>query len=132
MSLAETASHGCTITINGSSLEGIFNGPNGPGFRPNVVEARHHSTEATIRKVSYVDTTPCSFSIYYDSTQSAHGALRDAAANGTAVSVVQTLTDTGGEVYTYSALVDFAAAAPVDGYNTADVTLSVDGDITIT
>jgi hypothetical protein len=130
-----TAAHGATIEIESgspaafSAIDGVFDGPNGPGWQPNIIEARHHGSTSIFRKVSNVDEQPVTFSLYYDSSDANHEALRDAAMQKLKTNFQMTLTDAGAETYTFGAYVRFNLTAPVDGFNTAAVELVIDGGI---
>lgn len=138
MTIDITASHGIAIKLgNGASsevfteIEGVFNGPNGPDASPNIIEARHHSSDSTIRKAAYLNPATVSFSIYYDSSNVQHAALLTAARALTKKNFQQLLTDDGAEQYAYGAFIGMTFRGDVDGFNVYDVTLSIDGDIAV-
>ena len=135
MTVAISAAHGCIVKLyhSGSftTIDGVHNGPNGPGFAPQMIQARHHGTEDTINKVSTVEKTPVSFDIYYDSGDTIHAALLTAASAATRSQFQITLTDTGAEVYTFYAYVSMTFSGQVDGFNVYSVTLTIDGGITV-
>jgi hypothetical protein len=139
MTLTPTSGQGNAIKLgNGASpevftdIEGVFNGPTGPGFQQSMLELRHHSSTSTVKKPTTVNVTPCSFSIAYDSTNTNHTALETASKNKTKKNFKVVFTDAGAAQYAFSAYVDFQPQGPVEGWNEAAVTLHVDGDITIT
>lgn len=139
MTVVVTAAHGVDIKIgDGASTEvfteidGVHNGPSGPGFEPSIIEGRHHGSTATVKKASYVSVTPISFSIYYDSTDTQHLALIAAAKAKTRKNFQMVLTDTGAEQYAFAAYISAVYKGEVEGFNVYDITLNVDGDITIT
>lgn len=138
MTIAVTAAHGAQIQIgNGATsesfavIEGVHNGPNGPGWEPAMIEARHHSSDSTIRKVSTINKTAVTFSVYTDSTDTEHQLLITNAAAGTKTNFKMILTDEGSEQYTFGAYISISRKAGVDEFNVMDVTLSIDGDITV-
>jgi hypothetical protein len=139
MALTLTAAQGCQIQLGSgaspetfTAIEGVFDGPQGPSFTPNIIEGRHHSSTSVVKKVTNVDTGQVTFSIYYDSTNTQHTALETAAKNKTRKNFREIFTDSGAAQYAFAAYVGFEMTAPVDNFNTARVTLNVDGDITIT
>lgn len=138
MTVAITAAHGCEIRIGDGAtseaftkIDGVHNGPNGPGFDPQLIEARHHGSTSTFQKVTTVRKSPITFDIYYDSGDTQHGALLTAARNKTRKNFRMYLTDTGGEIYHFAAYVGMIFKGDVDGFNVYSVTLTIDGDITV-
>lgn len=135
MAVAVTAAHGVDLDMYVSAsfqtIIGVHNGPNGPGFAPQMISARHHGSSDTIMKVSTVDKTPVTFDVYYDSTDTVHLALIGAAKDATRSQFRMTLTDTGAEVYTFYAYVQASFQGQVDGFNVYSIQLNVDGAITI-
>lgn len=136
MVVAITAAHGIDFDmfVSGSfqTIDGLHNGPNGPGFTPQMISARHHGSDDTIMKVSTVEKSPVSFDVYYDSGDSVHLALITAAKDGTRSQFRMTITDTGAEVYTFYAFVQATYQGQVDGFNVYSIQLNIDGGITIT
>ena len=110
-------------------LNGIHNGPNGPGFEPQIQEATHHGTEDTIRRLSRVNKTAVSFDIYFDPDNVEHALLLTNARAGTKTNFLQYLNDGTGDGFSYSAYIAMSPAAPVDGFNVYSVTLSIDGEV---
>lgn len=135
MTVAPSAAHGAVVKLyhSGSfqTIDGVHNGPNGPGFNPILIAARHHGTEDTINKVSTIEKTPCSFDVYYDSGDTIHAALLAASAAGTRSRFQVTLTDTGAEVYEFYGYVQMTPSAQVDGFNIQSVNITVDGGVTV-
>lgn len=135
MTVALTAAHGALVKLytGGSfqTLDGVHNGPNGPGFSPVIITARHHGTSDSINKVSTVDKTPVTFDLYYDSADSVHLALTGAAQNGTRSQFQITVTDTGAEVYTFYGYVSATFSGQVDGFNVYSISITIDGSITV-
>lgn len=137
MTYALTAAHGAKVKIgNGASTEvfneimGVHNGPTGLGWVPNMIEARHHGSSNTFRKVANVVEQPLSFDLFYDSTETTtHGALLTAAQNKTRKNFKLELTDSGAEIYQFYAYVSMTLSAQVDGFNVYSVKLEVDGAI---
>lgn len=136
MAVAITAAHGVKVAmfVSGSftDIDGVHNGPNGPGFAPQMISARHHGSEDTFMKVSTVEKTPVTFDIYFDSSDSVHLALREAAKNATRSQFRITLQDTGGEVYTFHSYPAMTYSGQVDGFNVMSVSLAIDGGISVT
>lgn len=139
MAVAVTAAHGVVIGLGNddgppetfTTIVGVHNGPNGPGFAPQMISARHHASDDTIMKVSTVDKTPVTFDIYYDSNDATHAALVAAAAGGNRKTFKMTLTDTGTENYTFEAFIQASFQGQVDGFNVYSIQLNIDGAITI-
>lgn len=138
MAVSVTAAHGVVIKLgNGASpevftaIDGVHNGPNGPGFQPAMISARHHGSNDTFMKVSTVDKTPVTFDVYYDSGDTNHAALITAAKGGDKKNFEMTLTDTGAEKYAFGAYVQASYTGQVDGFNIYSIQLSIDGAITI-
>jgi hypothetical protein len=133
-----TAAHGVTIAIGDDAspevftdIIGVHNGPNGPGFAPQMISARHHGSEDTFMKVSTIEKTPVTFDIYYDSSDAQHAALITASKNGTRKTFEITLTDSGAEVYTFEAFIQATYSGQVDGFNIYSIQLNIDGAITV-
>lgn len=139
MTVAVTAAHGVVIGLGNddgppetfTTIDGVHNGPNGPGFAPQMLSARHHGSSDTFNKVSTVEKTPVSFDIYYDSNDATHGALLTASKNGTRKTFKMTLTDTGSEIYTFEAFISMTFSGQVDGFNVYSVQLTIDGSVTV-
>jgi len=139
MAVAITAAHGVVIKVgDGASpevftaIDAVHNGPNGPGFTPQMITARHHGSDDSFMKVSTVDKAPVTFDIYYDSADTQHAALITAAKNGTKKNFEMILTDTGAEKYAFGAFVQATFSGQVDGFNVMSIQLSIDGAITVT
>jgi hypothetical protein len=139
MTVLVTAAHGVILKIGDgatpevfTAIDGVHNGPNGPGFTPQMISARHHGSDDTFMKVTTIDKNPVSFDIYYDSADAQHGALITAAKNGTRKNFEMTLTDTGAEKYAFGAFVQASYTGQVDGFNIYSIQLNVDGAITVT
>lgn len=139
MTVAITAAHGVVIALGNddgppetfTTIDGVHNGPNGPGFTPQMISARHHGSDDTFMKVSTVEKSPVTFDIYYDSNDSTHGALITAAKNGARKTFKMTITDTGTEIYLFEAFVQATYQGQVDGFNIYSLQLNIDGGITI-
>jgi hypothetical protein len=139
MTVAVTAAHGVVIKLgDGASpevfttIDGVHNGPNGPGFAPQMISARHHGSNDTFMKVSTVDKTPVTFDVYYDSGDTTHAAIITASKNGTKKNFEMTLTDTGSEKYAFGAFIQASYTGQVDGFNIYSIQLNIDGAISIT
>ena len=138
MTVSVTAAHGVVIKLGDgatpevfTAIDGVHNGPNGPGFAPQMISARHHGSNDTFMKVSTVDKTPVSFDVYYDSGDTVHGALVTAAKNGTRKNFEMVITDSGAEKYTFGAYVQASYTGQVDGFNVYSIQLNIDGAITV-
>lgn len=138
MTYNETAAHGTKIQLGDgatvetfSDINGVHNGPNGPGFMPRIIEAFHHGTTVVKKRATVVDQEPVTFDIYYDSTDTNHIALLTAAKNKTLMNFKEILVDNGAEQYAYSAYVGMKFSGQVEGFNVYSVELSISGDITI-
>lgn len=135
MAAAPKAAHGTVIKLyNGGSfatIDGVQNGPTGPSFTPQFLSTRHHGSEHTLTQVSTVEKGPVSFDILYDSADTIHAALRAAAKAGTLCQFEETLQDTGAEVYTYYGYVTFTPNSPVEGWVTANIQITINGDVTV-
>lgn len=135
MAVAVTAARGALVKLYNAgafaTIDGVHNGPNGPGFVPQMITARHHGSADTIQKVSIVDKSPVTFDVLYDSNDAIHLALVTAAKNATRSQFQITLTDTGAEVYTFYAYIQATYSGQVDGFNIYSIQLTIDGAITI-
>jgi hypothetical protein len=138
MTVAVTAAHGVVIKLGDgaatevfTAIDGVHNGPNGPGFTPAMITARHHGSSDTFMKVSTVDKSPVTFDVYYDSTDTVHAALVTAAKAGTRKNFEMTLNDTGDEKYSFAAYIQASYTGQVDGFNIYSIQLNIDGAITI-
>jgi hypothetical protein len=134
-----TAAHGCVIAIGDGAtaeafteIDGVHNGPNGPGWEAQIVEGRHHGSTETVKIASYVNVTPITFSVYYDSGDTNHALLRSNAAAMTRTNFEMTLTDTGVEKYGFSAYITCTFKGDVENFNIMDVSLAIDGAVTVT
>lgn len=133
-----TAAHGAEIKIgNGSSpetfaaIKGVFNGPNGPAWDTQMIEARHHGSDVTFKKPTYINTGAVSFSVYYDSTDTQHQLLLTNAAAMTSTNFQMVITDPGAEEYHFAAYIGMTYRGDVEGWNVYDVTLNIDGDVLV-
>lgn len=139
MAVAITQSHGTIVEIGDgvtptegfTAIDGVHNGPQGMDLNPEMISARHHGSDSTLRKPTVLADTTLTFDIYYDSADTNHAALRDAAQDMTRHNFKLKLTDTGAEIYSFAAYVSFRLNAPTDGFNVASIELRVDGDVTI-
>jgi len=139
MTYDATAAHGAVIKMGNAAspevftaINGVHNGPSGPGFEPQMIEQRHHGSNDPVQKPTIVKKTPVTFDILYDSTDTTHAALITAAKNQTRKNFQEILTDQGAEQYAYAAYVGASLKAEVEGFNVYSITLSIDGAITIT
>lgn len=110
-------------------INGIHNGPNGPGFEPQIQEATHHGTADTIRRLSRVNKTAVTFDVYFDPANVEHALLLANARAGTKTDFRQYLNDGTGDGYAYSAYISMSPSAPVDGFNVYSTTLNIDGEV---
>ena len=138
MTVEPTAAHGCVIKLGDGAtpevfteIDGVHNGPSGPGWNPLMIEGRHHGSTTTIKKASYVNVDPITFSIYYDSSDATHAALIAAAKAKTRKNFEMTITDEGAEEYSFSAFIGASFKGEVEGWNVYDITLTPDADYTI-
>ena len=138
MTINVTAAHGVVIKLGDGAtpevftpIDGVHNGPNGPGWTPQMISARHHGSSDTFMKVSTIDKTPVTFDIYYDSTDVVHAALIAAAQSGTRKHFQMELQDEGGEVYLFGGYVQASYQGQVDGFNIYSIQISIDGAVTI-
>lgn len=127
MAVVITAAHGVVIKLWNAAaftaIDGIFNGPNGPGWNTQFIEARHHGSTTSVKKATFVDVENVTFSIYYDSGDTIHAALLTAAKNKTLCSFQMELQDTGAEKYGFDAYVSMSFKGENEGFNVYDVTL---------
>lgn len=133
-----TAAHGAQIKIGSgtspetfTAIKGVHNGPNGPSWDTNVIEARHHGSNVTFKKPTYVNTGSVTFSVYYDSTDTQHQQLLTDAAAMAKRNFKVIINDPGDEEYHFAAFIGLTFRGDVDGWNVYDVTLNIDGDITV-
>lgn len=107
-----------------TEIEGIFNGPNGPGWSPRIIEAFSHSRTTPKKHVTVVDIGAVTFDLYFDSTDAQHTALLEAAQDPTTpINFQQYFTDDGEYALEYAAYVLATAQAPVEGFNVFSITL---------
>jgi hypothetical protein len=139
MPFSVTAAQGAVVALGtGSSspytfttINGVMNGPNGPGFEPIMIEARHHGVTTVVKRATGLNVTPVSFDIHYDSLDTNHAALLTAAAARTLTQFRITLTDSGAEVYRFAAYVKMSMKADLTGTNMASIQLDIDGAVTV-
>lgn len=139
MPYAETAAHGAVVKIGNAAspevftaIPGVHNGPTGAGWTPRIIEAIHHGSNTVKKYASFVDTGEITFSVYYDSTDTYHQALRDAAKNKTQTNFQVVYNEAGDEQFAFAAFVSFDSDADPEGWNVRNITLSINGDITVT
>lgn len=138
MAIEATAAHGCVIKIgNGASsetfteIDGVHNGPSGPGWDTQMIEGRHHGSVNPTKKATYVNISPVTFSIFYDSTDTQHQLLLTNAAAKTRTNFQMILTDEGDEQYAFAAYIGMSVKAGVEEFNVMDVSLNIDGTVTV-
>ena len=110
---------------------GLHNGPNGPGIIPQLIQGRAHNSEDTFNSPSTVDKTPITSDIYYDSSDTIHQLLRDAARNATKITIREKLKDTGAEIYRCDVYVSLTFSNPVEGWVTGALVFTIDGGLTV-
>ena len=114
-----------------TTLQGMHNGPSGLSDQWNIIQARHHGSTSTFQKRTFKEPSNLTFDLYYDSTDTQHIALMTAARAGTRKNFKLTLTDAGVEQYAFAAYVSANLSADVEAFNVISVTLSIDGDVTV-
>lgn len=133
--MAETAARGAEIQIsNGAStpvfteITGVSSGPDFGGFSQKFIEQAIHSN--TIDRVKNIGVTlnAVTFEMLYDSTNTQHSQLRDAAEDSSLVDIRVILTDDGAEQVAFSAWVDFSFNANPEDFNRASISLRPDPD----
>lgn len=129
--------HGAQIKIGDGASPEVFtaialinSGPDGPDVSQNIIEAFTHDSNFPTKKATYVNTGTVTFSVLYDSTDTQHIALRDAATNSTRTNFQVVLNETGAEQLDFSAYVTFAWANDPSDFSQANITLDIDGAIT--
>lgn len=137
MTYEETDAFGCKVEIgDGASpevfaeLNGLFNGPRGPGIQAETKEARHHGSRKVIIKQSFYKDGAITFSLYYDSSDTEHRRLVANAEAGTVTNFKITRADNGAEICTQPCVISCDFDSSEGGFNTCDVTLQpVDGGV---
>lgn len=139
MSLTETTTEGFVLKLSDMASSATFTeiegltAPDGPTRTREILEARHHSSTAIIKKTGKLDPGQMTFQLYFDSTNTQHLALQTGFGNATALDFQAVFSDTGAQQLAFTAYVSqFKQSAPVDGFNMMDVTLTLSGDVTIT
>ena len=115
-----------------ATLIGAHNGPKGPGFEAQMIEATYHDIATVVKRMTRVNVTPVTFDLFYDTTDTAHLRLMSQAHAGTITKYKITLTDQGVEVYAFDAIPSISISADNEGFVVASVTLNIVSDITIT
>jgi hypothetical protein len=134
-----TEGHGAAIKVSNMAASSpvftaialIESGPSGPSLSPNMIEAYTHDQNLPHKRPTYVTTSPVTFTILYDSSNTQHAQLRDAAKAKTRLNFEMVLDDTGDEELDFAAYVGFEWSAEPGDFNKANITLEIDGDITI-
>ncbi len=133
------AAHGASVKIGDAASPEVFtaiaqitSGPDGGGISPNMIEARVHSQEATIRRVTNVNYEPISFTVLYDSSDTQHALLKTSAAAGTLKNFTILGADTGAELMTFSAYIGINFSKNPDGWDEMSVNLEIDGAVAFT
>lgn len=137
--MADTSAKGAQLSVSDmassptfTAIANISAGPDGPGFTQSFIEAVTHSATQRLRKKTFTDIGPVTFEVLYDSSNTQHAQLRDASKAGTLLDFRATSTDTGAEVAAFSAWVDFNVGRDPNGFNTAQITLTLDGATGVT
>jgi hypothetical protein len=128
MAVAPTAAYG-TLLKQGVNTIAKVSDITPPELLREVDEITNHSGAGwkeflpTLKELAEFTIT-----ILYDSADTQHAALVTALTAGTLASYNITFTDTGAEVWTFSAYVTrFKLTTPLDGANRAEVTLRPSG-----
>jgi hypothetical protein len=127
-----TAAQGAVLSIKNSTFQalvGVHNGPNGPGWVPEIIEARYHGSNSVFRKVTVVKPQPVTFDLYYDSSDTNHALMLTNAKGKVRTEFTLAIQDTGAEVYGFFAYVEMVLKAPVEGFNVYSCQLYIDGDV---
>ena len=111
-------------------IEGIVEGPDGPGFDPQVIEAKHHSSSAKVRKPTGVDISPVTFTILFDSTNAAHADLLANARAQTRTNFREKVNEEGIQGFAFAAYIGCSFSMPPEDFTKVSFTLSVDGEVT--
>jgi hypothetical protein len=135
-----TEAHGAAVKVSNMAASSptftaialIESGPSGPSLSPNMIEAYTHDQNLPHKKPTYVTTSPVTFTILYDSADTQHAQLRDAAKAKTRLDFQMVLDDTGDEQLAFSGYVGFEWMAEPGDFNKVNITIEIDGDITIT
>ncbi|NIM21854.1 MAG: hypothetical protein GTN64_05465 [Candidatus Latescibacteria bacterium] len=140
MAITETAAHGAVLGIGDGTtvesfftVEGITAGPTGGGYAARIIDLFTHSSSVIIKTATVTEPTDLTFELAYDSSDTYHAQLRDAAKNLTQTNFELTFTDTGAEKIAFAAVVaTFDRSADPEDWNKISVTLTPFGDFTIT
>ena len=138
MAAAPKVAKGTTVAIGDGAtsetfndLEDILDGPSLSGFTTRIVEFVTQDGDTVNRKPAHRDSGQVTFAIAYDSADTYHAQLLTDHRARTIRNFQVTLTDTGAEVYDFAAVIDLSMSAPVEGLVRCDVTLHIDGDVTV-
>lgn len=125
--------HGLTITVDGVPIVNVHDVTFNRGANEQV-DVTSHSSPARRREFisGMKGQGTLGFGIYWDPADAGHQALETAYDNGDEVAVVLTFPDTGGQSYSFDALVSLGdVTSPHDGaMKITPVTLTITGDVT--
>lgn len=106
-------------------IKNLF-GPSGPNRSRESIPFDHHGLTAEGYLLGKIQNGTFSFSIYYDSTDTQHQALRDGPDDGTVYDWKAIFTDAGAEIADFSGFVsNFGMQSDVDGLVIADVEITI-------
>ncbi len=133
------AAHGASVKIGDAASPEVFTaidditaGPDGGGITPAMLEARVHSQEAVIKRVTTVNYEPITFTVLYDSSDTQHALLKTSAAAGTKKNFQIVGADTGAEQMAFGAYIGVNFSKNPDGWDEMTVNLDIDGAVTFT
>lgn len=140
MSATAIVSYGAALKIRDTATSGSYTEiPNCGDFDLshswNETDITSHDSSATLpvveRKKTILDNGSLSFELRVDFNEPTHQLLWDAFRSTSAWGFEFVDKDPSGETASFSANVtEWGRQAPVDGVNTASITLSITGDIT--
>lgn len=113
-------------------IKNLFS-PSGPNRSRETIAFDHHGLTAEGYLLGKIQNGTFSFSIYYDSTDTQHQALRDGVDDGTDYDWKAIFTDAGAEVADFTGYVNsFNMQSEVDGLVIADVEITLTSSPTYT
>lgn len=130
MTAEASSAHGAKVEIGDGASAEVFteiklitSGPDGGGIEPKIITATVHSQKGDLKRATGVTYNPFTFTVLYDSSNTEHAALRDAATLNTLKNFKITKKDKGEEVVTFAAYVGVDFADNPDGWSEMSVTL---------
>lgn len=113
-----------------TELEGVHD-TGGPSRVNEIIQARHHSKEAIVKRASFRDEGQLPFRLYYDSSDADHQLLETYFEDQELHNFRIEMTDEGQKILEVSAIVSqFQFVNPHDGWNVVQCSLEI-SDLTV-